>query len=345
MRRCATTIAALAWLIPAGAAAQDPVPATAPTAAAASPDAAVQMPSPSGRKRRGSMVGYIEDASIRTQFRIRVDGGWGIDSPDRAEFFYGKCGCYRGLAGTPLFDPDAPGPGPGIVTNMNYQSLQVMGEFALSDRLSVFGALPVRSIKPQSFVPDTGSFGNQSGLGDVQFGAKLGLATDDRRDVTILLRATAPTGDSMKGLGTDHWSVEPALLYRQDLSDRVSIESQFGEWHPSGGSQGPLASDGKFAGDILYYGIGPSVDVVRTDAVRFTPVVELVGWHVFRGFETATLLTPIGGDASGINIVNLKIGARTTFANGSSVYLGFGKSLTNTDWYDKIFRLEFRAGF
>src|SRR5688500_12922263 len=50
------------------------------------------------RRRRGSMVGYIEDATVRTQVRMRFDAGFGNDVPDRAEFFYAKCGCYQ-------FDP------------------------------------------------------------------------------------------------------------------------------------------------------------------------------------------------------------------------------------------------
>ncbi|MEO8521707.1 MAG: hypothetical protein ABI603_10105, partial [Acidobacteriota bacterium] len=280
MRIRATMIAALALVLPVSVMAQDrPLPAAA-AEMSVSPDAAVQGAGSGVRKRRGSMVGYIEDASIRTQVRVRFDAGFGVNSADRAEFFYGKCGCYRGLAGTPLFDPAAPGPGPGILTDLDFQSFRVMGEFALSHRFSVFAEVPFRSIKPQSFVAGTGSFGNQSGLGDVDAGVKLGLVSDDRRDLTVLVRGSFPTGDSMKGLGTDHASLEPAVLYRQDISDRVSIESQFGGWHPIGGSQGPLVSDKKFAGDVLYYGIGPSFDVVRTDTFRFSPVVELVGWHV-----------------------------------------------------------------
>jgi hypothetical protein len=43
--------------------------------------------------------------------------------------------------------------------------------------------------------------------------------------------------------------------------------------------------------------------------------------------------------------VNLKLGARTSFNDGGSVYVGFGWGLTDAIWYDKIFRVEYRAGF
>jgi hypothetical protein len=341
---------ALVVLMSASAAAQEPGTTTAPAGSTAIEAAAPVAFQPGGSakspKRRGSMVGYIEDATIRTELRIRFDGGFGINSPDRAEFFYGKCGCYRDLAGSPLLDADAPGPGPGIVTDLNFQQFDVMGQYAVTDRLSVFGELPLlQSIRPQSFVAGTGSFGNQSGIGDLKAGVKVGLVSDERRSATVMVRASLPTGDARKGLGTDHWSIEPAFLYRHDVSDRVSIESQIGDWHPFGGSRGPQPADDKFTGNVIYYGIGPSFDLVHTDKVQFTPVIELVGWHVVRGFETSTLLTPLGGDAKGVNIVNLKLGARTTFANGGSFYAGFGWGLTDAVWYDKMLRIEYRAGF
>ena len=354
--RGTTLIAALAMAaaIPVAVAAQDqgntgnPGNTAATSGAGLATPAAAPIAVQSGSrstKRRGSMVGYIEDATIRTQLRFRFDGGWGVDSPDRAEFFYGKCGCYRDLAGSPLLDPDAPGPGPGIVTGLEYKQFNVFGEYAFNDRVSVFGELPVRWIEANSFVPGTGSFDKQSGLSDITAGVKFSLLTDENRDVTILLRASLPSGDALKGLGTDHASFEPAFLYRQAVNERVSVESQFGVWNPIGGSRGPQPTDDKFAGSVLYYGIGPSFDAFDNGKVRFTPVVELVGWRVLNGFETKTLLDPIGGDAGGVNIVNLKFGARTSFANNGSFYVGFGWHLTDAVWYDKMLRIEYRAGF
>ena len=70
----------------------------------------------SGSSRRPSMVGYVDDATINSQIRVRFDAGQHTHYPDRAEFFYGKCGCYRGLPTTnAAYDPDAAGPGPGYL--------------------------------------------------------------------------------------------------------------------------------------------------------------------------------------------------------------------------------------
>ena len=242
----------------------------------------------STRRRRGSMVGYVEDSTIESKVRVRFDSAFENPLPDRAEFFYGKCGCYHDLDHTsPAFDPDAPGPSPGIVTDLKFQQLYLEGEMAVSDRFSLLAQIPIRWLQPQSFVPGSGSFENHSGLSDLRLGTKIGLHNTADATVTAKVEVFIPTGDSEKGLGTNHTSVDPAVLYRQDLSPLFAIESQFGVWLPIGGSAPvPTSGDGHFAGPVLYYGIGPSFTVYQTDTVRFAPVVELVGWHVQSGNQT-----------------------------------------------------------
>jgi len=78
------------------------------------------------------MVGYIDDSSISNKFRVRFESGSDVKGADRAEFFYAKCGCYRDLPPTnAAYDPDAPGPGPGVLTSADYteafQEVQALG--------------------------------------------------------------------------------------------------------------------------------------------------------------------------------------------------------------------------
>lgn len=294
---------------------------------------------PGRRRRRGSMVGYIGDSEIQSKIQVRGDLGYHIDAPDRAEFFYGKCGCYRDLQGNPAYDPDAPGPGPGIVEDMNFKQLHVQGEYAFTQRLSAFAVVPFRSVQPQSFVGGAAGFGNESGIGDVQAGVKFALLRDAMNSVTLQLQGYFPTGDAARGLGTNHASVEPAVLLHRLATDRLSIEGQLGAWHPIGGSAGvPTTSSDKFAGDVLYYGIGPSYELYRSDNdITFAPVVELVGWRVLSGRQTGGT-----GDPTGTNIVNLKLGARIGWSEEDSFYIGYGRALTSASWYDSILRLEYR---
>jgi hypothetical protein len=319
-------------------------------AAAPAQSATTQPPiGPFPARRRYSMVGYVEDAVIESKVRIRFDTGLHTTAPDRAEFFYAKCGCYSGLdVHDPGYDPDAPGPQPGIATDLNFQQLNVWGEYALSSRFSVFGQFPLRWIQPQAFLPGTEpGFTNQGGLSDLRAGAKAGLAASPDMALTAQVQFYFPSGDAGKGLGTNHAGIEPTLIYYQ-RANRVSVESQFGLFMPFGGSAGvPIDVDENFSGNVLYYGVGPSFELYSGDRVQFAPVVELVGWHVLGGFNTTSVVTNNDGamgKAEGTNILNLKIGARTAFGTGS-IYVGYGHGLTDATWYDDIVRFEYRFTF
>lgn len=309
-------------------------------------------PAPPERPRRlGSMVGYNDSAIVESKARIRFDHGMRTAVPDRAEFFYAKCGCYRQLEirdhADPevraIFDPDAPGPGPGIPAHLNFQQLYLEGEYAFTPRLSLFGEFPIRWLQPQAFAPPPappGSFPNQGGFSDLRLGARAALVSSAEQAVTAQLRAFLPTGDAGRGLGTDHASLEPALLVYHRPVERLAIEGQVGYWQPLGGSAAvPVTISGRFSGGVFFYGIGPSYEVYQTNRVRLAPIVELVGWRVVGGFETP------GGRAGGTNIVNVKIGARVGWDDRSSVYVGFGHALTTASWYDDILRLEYRHSF
>src|SRR3954464_7276605 len=300
-------------------------------------------------RRRGSMVGYLEDPVIGSKVRVRFDAGWHDPTPDRAEFFYAKCGCYSDLPPNhPLYDPDAPGPRPGAASDVNFQQLYIMGELATSDQLSVFAELPLRWLQPQTFIPDTGAgFDNQSGIGDIRAGARFGLTAKPGQAITAQLKVFFPSGDSAKGLGTNHWSIEPAFLVYQELSPTVAVEGQVSVWAPFGGSAGlPTASENKFPGTVISYGVGPSVALFRTARTRVAPVVELVGWHVMDGFETSPAFGPAEADT-----FNIKFGGRVSWnatadANSAgSIYVGWGHALTAAKWYTDILRIEYRLSF
>jgi Putative MetA-pathway of phenol degradation len=297
----------------------------------------------------GSMVGYIDNAIVGSQVRVRFDAAFDDNFPDRAEFFYAKCSCYTQLNHTKLqnaYDPNAAGPGPGIPTTLNLQQLYFNVEYAPTKRFSVFTEVPLRWIQPQGFVTtpfNFAPFGNQAGLSDVQAGFKFAMVASSNHYFTFQFRTYFPSGDSSKGLGTNHYSVEPSVLYYQRLTDRWTAEGQLGDWHPIGGDAGvPISSSEGFAGDIFSYGIGPAYQLYKGERVRFTPVVELFGWTVLSGFQTEK---PGASKVNGTSIVNLKAGVRTSIGNRNSFYVGFGQALTHELWYKHIIRLEYRYSF
>jgi hypothetical protein len=326
----------------------------APQQPSAKPPEPPPPPKPPDRpkpKIPGSMVGYIDNAIIGTQVRIRFDAAFHDNAPDRAEFFYAQCSCISG-----------PGPNP-VVADLNFQQLYMYAEYAPVKRFSFFADVPVRWIQPQSItVPGTPPLTNEVGLSDVAAGFKLAALASSNQYLTFQFQAYFPTGNASTGLGTNHYTAEPALLYYQRISDRIALEAQLGDSHPIGGSScpqpcntnstmmnPPLPNSQAFAGDVFFYGLGPSYVLYRGENVQIAPAIELVGWRVLGGFVTdSATAKPFYQEAvssDGTNIVNLKVGARTMVGTHHSFYIGYGHQLTHTVWYKEIVRAEYRYTF
>ena len=287
-----------------------------------------------------SMVGYIENAVVHSEVRIRFDAALHDDTPDRAEYFYAKCGCYRGLQGTAAYDPNSPGPGTGIPQYVNFQQLYFYGEYAVVPKISVFTQVPIRWLQAKGAQVSPVGFSSHAGFGDMNFGVKYAPWSSPTHSLTFRFLLTAPTGDARNGLGTNHVSIEPSLLYYQQLSSRMAVEAEVGDTHPLSSSRAnPVTSSYGFAGDVFYYGVGPSYQFVRDEQFRLAGVLELVAWNVRSGQATTRANT------YGVNIVNLKAGPRMAFGDHHSVYLGYGIALTSQTWYREIFRTEYRYSF
>jgi hypothetical protein len=296
---------------------------------------AAAVPKPMKRTRiDGSMVGYIDDSTVTSEVRVRFDAGFNDPRPDRAEYFY---------AGSTTQSPSTD----AIQRKLNFQELYLNAEYAPVQRFSVFFQLPFRWIQPTFFQSTTATpdLTDHGGISDVQAGVKVAVIASESRQLTLQLRASFPTGDGSIGLGTNHYTFEPMLLYSQRVSDRTAVEAEFGDSHPIGGTifTSPAGVSQNFAGDVLMYGAGPSFRWIDRDKLRVGPVLELVAWHVFGGLQTG--VASVVQSAGGINVFNAKLGARANFGNGSSIYVGYGRSLTSDIWYRNLLRVEYRRAF
>ena len=283
-----------------------------------------------------SMVGYIEDAAVQSEVRVRFDAGFNASRPDRAEYFYAGCDGSSGCSGA-------------IQRTLDFQQLYLRGEYAPLERFSAFVQVPFRWVQP-FFVPNTGAptLSSGGGISDVRAGLRFGAIASGSRKLTFQLGADFPTGDGSAGLGTNHYSIEPEVLFFQRISDRSAIEAEAGDSHPIGGTiyvpnASPPTPPQNFAGDVAMYGIGLSYQLIKRDSYRVAPVLELVSWHVFGGLQTGA--AEAVQSAAGINVLNAKLGARASFSDGSSIYAGFGRSLTSNIWYRNLFRIEYRRVF
>jgi hypothetical protein len=73
----------------------------------------------------------------------------------------------------------------------------------------------------------------------------------------------------------------------------------------------------------------------------------MFGWRVLGGFQTLPggPVMGAGSEVSGTNIVNIKVGARTSIGSHNSFYIGFGQAVTHDMWYKHLVRLEYRYAF
>jgi hypothetical protein len=281
-----------------------------------------------------SNSGYIDSALIGTLFRFRADAAYNDNRPERAEFFYAKGSYFHNpnmIPSPALVDPRAPGP-PLVETRVDYQDLTGYLEVAAGDRLSFFVEAPVRFLNPEQNR-------NTVGYADMNAGFKVAVLSDPDQVLTFQLRTYIPTGNAGSGLGTDHVSLEPALLVFERLSERLIFEGELRDWVPIGGTD--------FAGNVVRYGVGLSYVAVRRESLRVAPVLEFVGWTVLSGKEEAVASPQAWTveSARGDTIVNAKLGVRLKYGEHSDLYVGYGRALTGAVWYKDIMRLEYRLRF
>ena len=163
---------------------------------------------------------------------------------------------------------------------------------------------------------------NTCGWGDLNLGFKYAFFANESSVTTFQLRAYLPTGDTDRGLGTGHVSLEPALLGFARLTEALGVAAEVRYWQPVDGTS--------FAGSVLRYGLGLRYDVWESGGCRFAPTAEAVGWCVLGGRESEVLpsgLSRVHG-AAGTNVVNLKLGARLDLGERAGLYAGYGWAVT-----------------
>lgn len=282
----------------------------------------------------------IDNAIVGTQYRFRFDHGNGVRLPDRAEYFWGQSGALTGNV-----SPTPEGP-PRAETGVDYNDLKVYFEHAPLSWISGFVEVPTRFLNPEQN-------NNAVGLGDVNAGIKIALLACPDNYLTFQLRVYTPSGESDRGLGTGHVSIEPALLYYRQLHRNIDFWGEVRGLIPLSKAQGPDNED--YAGDVIQYGLGGSIDLLTyCDSCKcgwglnenLSLIGEMVGWSIVDGqalevvdFSTARLL-----DVRGDNFLNGSFGIRYT-RNRHSFGVSFDKAITGDAWYDEMLRFEHRIAF
>ncbi|MCI0380231.1 MAG: hypothetical protein L0215_21815 [Gemmataceae bacterium] len=260
-----------------------------------------------------SSVAFIDSALPRSMVRLRFDLDYHNLQPLRSEYLFGV---------NSFSVPER---------RVDMQEYSTTVEYAFSPWMSVFMESPVRWVNP-----DTNA--NEHGVGDTNFGLKLTIYESGPLVGTLQVRGYWQTARHA-ALGTDHFSLEPALLGHFKINDVLTLEGQVKYWIPMGG--------GDFEGEILCYGLGLVYGQNSGNEIWLTPVVEVVGWSVLNG-KTQIVTSPgtfVIEDASGQTIVNVFGGVRIGLGGNADIYAGYGRCVTSSAWFRDYARVELRILF
>ncbi len=269
---------------------------------------------------RDSGVSLMDPSMVQTNIRLRYDHGYQITQPDRGEYFWAR---------SPL------GRGPALLeTSVDYQDISIYGEYAPSGgRWSIAGELPVRFVNPEMNP-------NHAGLADGNLALKWALLQSPDSVVTVQFRTYFPSGSGTRGLGTQHVSIEPALLGFYRLGKALAWEGELRDCVPLGGTPG-------FQANVVRYGTGMTYTIAEDGIYNIRSVVEFVGWTLTGGDVT---INDGGGlfhtqSAAGQTILNVAVGGRMNLGERTSVYSGYVHSVASAAWYRDLFRVELRYAF
>lgn len=257
---------------------------------------------------------WIESARPQSRARIRWDYGPGLILPDRAEYFWARVG-GRG--------PAAPA-GRLTVDRVDYHELSQMTETAHGG-FSAFVVTPYRSQRMRGV-------GHSAGFGDIQIGTKSLLHDTPLMQVALQMTTIVPAGNSRKGLGVGHVSLEPALLFGLALTERDFLQGQAAQWIPLGG-------DADYQGALLRWGLAWNRLAWQRDRDNAMTVnLDLAGWS----FQDGAYTDPVLGQRSASGETYLYLGPGTRLLMCGKYEFGIGSlvALTNRHFARSILRSE-----
>ncbi len=260
---------------------------------------------------------FLDGARPQGMTRLRWDNGRGMVFPDRNEYFWARSG--------------GGGKGPAITPRrLNYNALSMYNEFG-AERFSGFVVTPYRTY-------DTVGQGGGSGMGDIQVGTKSLLLDTEIVQISLQFTTYIPAGPAMKGAGTGHVSLEPALLMSVKLHEDTYFQGQIGEWIPLGG-------DPAVGGGLLDYRFALNHVICRPWEES-----QLIGSLEFTGiaFQDGGFTDPATGlvrKSNGGSYFNLGPSVRWVLSRNCDFGFGVQFATTQEHFAQQLYRTEMRFRF
>jgi hypothetical protein len=270
---------------------------------------------------------FVESVRPVTQIMLRYDGAREGVLPDRAEYFWARTTNPRTGKG--------PKPRPGTTAlgeiGFDYDELTFITETATPNgKFSFAVEIPYRHVSPLAF--EAGS-----GFGDLRLATKSMLLDCELMQLAFGFRTFLPTGNPGKGVGTGHLSFEIGLLTAIKLTPSTYFQGQLSEWIP-------IQGDSTYAGAILHYHFS-----LNQIICQICPDLHLIGTAEFNAwsFQDGAYTDPVLGTrlANEDTYISVGPGVRLVFCD--KIDFGFGAAFNteNANWYDQLYRVEFRWRF
>ncbi len=268
-----------------------------------------------GRERVRFGTFEIDPSQPWNNVRVRYDSVYSLPTPDRIQYFWAKSGT----------GPDSDG------EVVDYQEFRIYSEVG-GTSASVITEYPIRSVDPLVA-------GNTTGFGDMVVGNKAVMVDGRDWQITQVFRTYINTGSVKKGLGNGHVSMEPGVLARYEWTEDTYVHGEFKFWFPVG------AADMAFAGQVLRYGIGLTHVGYDNDVFAVIHDFEFVGMTFLDGLKTKGGDVDVDGETVGTWLYGMHFvlgpaGDLGLFEVGLAAGVG-----TGVDWYDGLFRLDFRWNY
>lgn len=276
-----------------------------------------------GRERVALAPFEIEASQPSNNLLMRFESVYGLQYPDRSEYFWARTSALSRGKGPPL-----------IEKSVDYQDLRFRME-AGGAKFSATTEVYLRNLNPVVN-------GNTGGFGDMNVATKLVMVDGADWQISQVFRTYILTGAVNKGLGVGHVSLEPGVLLRYRQSDLTYWHGELKFWWP-------IAGDFEQAGEVLKYGFGASHLLYDSDRFAIMPTAEFGGLIFLDGLKTlypSGVAAPVDGDF----VINFFPGVRIVQDTGGDLGLlewgaGGGFTIGSNGWYNGLLRVDMRLTY
>jgi hypothetical protein len=291
---------------------------------------------------------FVESARPVTQMKIRLDAGWDLTAPDRAEYFWARERTTRNQVSLVSTRTGA-GKGPaGITQRLRYQEPSLITE-AGTETFGLTLELPYRKYEVTAAPTPFGAVGGASGFGDLKIGTKAVILDCELLQIAFGFKTTVPTGDFTHGLGIGHVALEPALLFGLKLTESAYLQASINYWIPIGG-------DDLYQATILHEHLSCNhVLWQRGHGLILVGTLEGSVFSILGGSYTNSILEVPDPNNGGMLAPLATRGSATIAYAGPGVRLficdkldvgaGVAFAVTDPRWAAELLRFEFRWRF